>query len=519
MERRGGRKHSESGVEDSFVFNKAITYDEQDEDSDKDDAELKLEELVFGELTVKATAEKASKKRKLDVHRRKQTSVSTDGAETDDELQVDPGAAADEEADRDDDIELIGRESTNKKKPAWIDADDEETLVKDKLCLMTRPPAEMCASENEQYSELLKKRFKKVMGAPKWAEQKEEERSDEEDEMLTRIGTFVGKSTSLPQTNIDIHRRTHLNKEAKGKAILKAVEFHPKSQVAVVAGVSSTATIFQVDEKTNPKIQSVHFQNFPIHCAHFSHNGEELLVGSTEYSHLNTYDMMVGTTMQTRFPKRLNVSTTKRFYVSPDGKHLLLCGRFGEVHILASKSKECIGTLKMNGDVRAIAFNEDGSVMYTHGGSEVYVWDMKARQCLHRFYDHGCILGTALATSPNGQFLATGSDSGVVNIYETGDLLKSRSPNPLKAVMNLTTEVTQLKFNSTSELLVMNSSHKRSGTKLVHFPSMTTFSNFPGRHDLKFPNCIDISPHSGYLAVGNNVGTAYLFRVKHYSNF
>jgi hypothetical protein len=41
------------------------------------------------------------------------------------------------------------------------------------------------------------------------------------------------------------------------------------------------------------------------------------------------------------------------------------------------------------------------------------------------------------------------SDSGVVNLYETSGLEKSATPAPLKAVMNLTTSITDLVFNHT----------------------------------------------------------------------
>lgn len=48
----------------------------------------------------------------------------------------------------------------------------------------------------------------------------------------------------------------------------------------------------------------------------------------------------------------------------------------------------------------------------------------------------------------------------------------------------------------------------------VHFPSMTVFKNFPSSTQsvLARPQCLDFSPGSGYLAVGNNKGTALLYR-------
>jgi hypothetical protein len=114
------------------------------------------------------------------------------------------------------------------------------------------------------------------------------------------------------------------------------------------------------------------------------------------------------------------------------------------------------------------------------GDGKVYLWDVRQRRCRHVFVDDGCIHGSALAASPDGHYLATGygvtaaerarrlllifclfvclflpppvvirSDSGVVNLYDATTLEKSSAPEPLKIVMNLTTTITDLKFNHT----------------------------------------------------------------------
>lgn len=42
------------------------------------------------------------------------------------------------------------------------------------------------------------------------------------------------------------------------------------------------------------------------------------------------------------------------------------------------------------------------------GDGEVYVWDLSSRQCVHKFTDEGCVLGTKMAVSPDGQRVACG---------------------------------------------------------------------------------------------------------------
>lgn len=86
------------------------------------------------------------------------------------------------------------------------------------------------------------------------------------------------------------------------------------------------------------------------------------------------------------------------------------------------------------------------------------MWDMSTRDCVHCFTDEGCLLGTKLSVSPSGSYVACGSDSGVVNVYGRDQCLAvdgepppslSSNPKPLKSIMNLTTTIDQVCFNST----------------------------------------------------------------------
>ncbi|XP_050040104.1 U3 small nucleolar RNA-associated protein 18 homolog isoform X2 [Dermacentor andersoni] len=488
--------------QDGVPITKSVDIIEDEGSSDeaeKDSEEESLEKLVFGSSRDPVESSHVKRQRKKTSKRKTSECEDESDAES---------------------IELLPQHAV--KKPAWQDEDDNDIQGEDKEGHTDGRPLHKVARKTDEYSDHLRKKYTKIMGVPRWAEQSDADKpsdDEEDDEILRKATRFVGDSKNLPTSTLQIHKCTPLAFESRENSVLKSVEFHPNSQVALVAALSGTATICQVDGKTNAKIQAVHFDRFPIYCAHFSLDGHEIWAGSSQKDHMFCYDMMAGKTTEIRFPKGLNITNTKQFYVSPDGLYFVLTGRFGEIYIVSAKSKECLDTLKMNKQVKCVAFSPDGSLMYTIGGSDVCIWDMKSRRCRHRFTDHGCLDGLSLAASPNGQFLASGSDSGVVNVYETSKLFETRFPAPLKEIMNLTTEVTQLKFNCTSELLAMSSSFKPNAVKMVHFPSLTAFSNFPGKHDFRYSNCIDISPNSGYFLCGNNLGTAHLFRLKHYSNF
>ena len=153
-------------------------------------------------------------------------------------------------------------------------------------------------------------------------------------------------------------------------------------------------------------------------------------------------------------------------------------------------------------------------------GGEVYIWDIKAQECIHRFVDDGCIKGTAIAVSKSGRYLASGSDSGVVNIYDRTKIMHQSIPKPEKVVLNLATPITGLRFNPTSELLALCSEMKENAVKMVHLPSMSIYQNFPSLNfNLKRPNCMDFSLNGGFFSLGNNKGAANLFRLKSFSSY
>ena len=101
----------------------------------------------------------------------------------------------------------------------------------------------------------------------------------------------------------------------------------------------------------------------------------------------------------------------------------------------------------------------------------MHTWDLRTQRCIHRQADEGSLVGTALAVSPASHTLATGSDSGVVNIYKQSPAKASAGPgSPLsaagikvpgaggmplplhrppavKSFMNLRTEVDTLSFS------------------------------------------------------------------------
>ncbi|KAM4598104.1 U3 small nucleolar RNA-associated protein 18 homolog isoform 2-T2 [Polymixia lowei] len=423
------------------------------------------------------------------------------------------------------------------RKSAWEDEDDEleeEVDMSHRFRRnLTKGEAESTMSK-QKLQQRMKEQFQKAMGGtPSWAETKvkkkikkkaddSDEDEDEDNNLLRKTGNFVASSESLPSGILRMKKCLHANNARPSDDRLSTVQFHPSAQVVLTAGLDQSISLFQVDGKTNPKIQSVHLERFPIHKAQFSVDGETVVATGLKNKMFYLYDMMEGRVVPVLAVRGLNESRVKEFCVSPEGDSLLLTGTRGFLHVLTLKTKEVVRSMKINGNVSDVAFSHDGSKVFAHSEEgEVYVWDVRSSRCLNKFVDDGCVKGTSIAASRNGQYLACGSQSGVVNVYSQKECLNSADPRPQKTIMNLLTPATSLAFNPYSEILAIASRAEDEAIRLVHLPSLTVFSNFPvSKKKIVYrTSCLDFSPHSGFFSLANNKGRAPLFRLLHYKDF
>ncbi|XP_058510038.1 U3 small nucleolar RNA-associated protein 18 homolog isoform X1 [Solea solea] len=424
------------------------------------------------------------------------------------------------------------------RKGVWVDEDDELEEDVDMTHRyrrqLVRGGAEASMS-NQKLQQRMKEQFVRVMGGtPFWAESSErktrktrtsadDEDDDDEHDLLTRTGNFVACSDRLPCGVLRMKKCLHANSARPSDDRLTSVHFHPSAQVVLTAGLDQSLSLFQVDGKTNPKIQSVHLERFPVHRAAFSADGTAVIATSLKNKMFYVYDMMEGRVTPVHAVRGLNEARVKEFSVCPEGGALLLTGTRGYLHFLTLKTKEVTDSIKVNGDVSGVTFTRDGSKVFVQSEQgQVYMYDVRrASRCVSVFSDDGCVRGTSIAASPDGRYLACGSQSGVVNIYSQEACLNSANPKPVKAVKNLLTSATSLTFNPSSEILAIASRAEDEAVRLVHLSSLSVFSNFPvAKNKSMFRvSSLDFSPHSGFFSLANNKGHAPLFRLLHYKEF
>ncbi|GJN92625.1 hypothetical protein Rhopal_005660-T1 [Rhodotorula paludigena] len=374
---------------------------------------------------------------------------------------------------------------------------------------------------------------------------------DEADELFSRANVGGSKKRTvkggrIEPGEIDIDRVRDANQQEQTSSAVVEIGFHPRAQVLFSATSDRRLRLFQIDGTTNPLLQTLHVPELPIQAAAFHPSGSSvLLTGSRPF--FLSYDLQTGQTL--RSPRGLlhaglggsdRASTggsggLERFRFSPGaGDVLALAGRRGYVHLVdwgasgVSRGGQVLGEVKMNAPVVGLAWQRDGRELVTLGeDSDVYVWDVGTRKCVERWRDEGGFGARAIETSRDGKWTAVGSSTGIVNLYDDASAgeagvgsrrLEGQERKARKAVENLVTPVSTMRFNHDAQLVALASKTNKDQLKLVHLPSCTVFQNWPTQQTpLHHVTSVDFSKGSEWLAVGNQRGKVLLYEVKQFA--
>ncbi|KAL4558717.1 hypothetical protein LXL04_036918 [Taraxacum kok-saghyz] len=417
--------------------------------------------------------------------------------------------------------EIVTTDNPGPKKPVWVDEEEQKTTINiskiNRLRKIRNTEDETIISGSE-YISRLRAHHTKLNPGTNWAHPESKTyNSDDEDTILQTTEDLVvsGSSKLLPGV-LEYSRLIDGNAQDPSSGPVNSVHFHRNGQLLLTGGLDKKLRFFQIDGKRNLKIQSVFIDDCPIRKAAFTPDGSQVIV-SGRRKFFYTFDLVKSEASKIGPLVGREEKSLENFEISPDSKTIAFIGNEGYVLLVSTKTKELIGTLKMNGTARGLTFGPSGQEVLTTGGDgEIYHFDLRTMSCFHKGVDEGCLTGTAIGVSPNGGLIASGSDSGIVNFYKKEEFLGGNR-KPIKRIENLTTKVDFLKFNCDGQILAICSSMKKNSMKLVHVPSFTVFSNWPpANRALEYPRCLDFSPGGGMMAMGNAAGHVLLYKLNHY---
>jgi len=403
----------------------------------------------------------------------------------------------------------------------------------------------------------------------------------------SKANTSPSRTLKLRPEVIDIQRLKDV--ASSGPSSIDQLHFHPSYPLLLTAGPSSTINLYHISpssQNPNPILTSLHVKGTPITTALFSTpphlnqpqtdtepTSETKIYLSARRRYFHTWSLHTGTltkisrplyqsrssteSLARRSKKNHELPTCERLVLSPNSAYIALIANtgsnIGTVHLLHTATHQPIAQTRiesLNG-IADLAFYRDSSGYSVVGkNGEVSEYNIAEKRVVARWSDEGAVGTTTLAlggeirdpkssagieTLGTDRWVAVGSTSGIVNIYDRRSILAhfaktlpgsaatpapiqaTHRPSPLRALDNLTTPISHLHFSSdpAGQTLVMASRWKKNALRLVHLPSCTVYRNWPtDKTPLGRISSVAISPDGGHLAVGNEAGKVRLWQIR-----
>jgi U3 small nucleolar RNA-associated protein 18 len=300
---------------------------------------------------------------------------------------------------------------------------------------------------------------------------------------------------------------------AKGNPAPRTLHFHPSHPLLLIGYQDHTLRIYSIDGKHNPIATSLKLTRLRIQSALFHPTKNLVYTTGLRRRGIFVWDLNTGAVR--KIAKTFNEEAMasgewSNLRISPNGTVLGVLGATGWLCLLSAESGQYIGGCKIDGVIADYTFTNDGtkSIIISVGG-EVWEFDTMSLVVTNRWRDEGGVSLTKVALTPDNNFLAIGSLSGIVTIYD----MSMGSHSPVKTLYNLTTPITSLAFSPDGQMLVMASAGKRDQLRVVHIPGLKVFPNWPtSKTPLGVVECMALGDNR-YLAVGRTKGVA-LWKVR-----
>ncbi|PYH88035.1 putative small nucleolar ribonucleo protein complex subunit [Aspergillus ellipticus CBS 707.79] len=451
--------------------------DESDE-PEKDDAERRLERMLFGDDEGFLGALKNQNERGL---------VLADHSDEESDEEDEEGEG-DEEKDLADvgDADLFfldsgagpvstdlmeappsdseGSEADAGLPALWHDSDDERLTIslasQQRLRKLRVAESEDVISGTE-YIRRLRRQYLQLTPIPDWAKPEANQQkndsdaddmdTDDEDSMSTQplakllqgaseLTKLEEKTTSgrrkMRQEVVDIQRLKDVGKDQPSS--VDSLMFHPHYPLLLSSGPAATLFLHHVSPSSpapNPLLTSFHIRNTPIHTSgfHLPSGNRIFASGRRRYFHIWDLDSGKVDKVNGTADRKEEQKSMERFKLSPCGRYVGLVGSSrkggGLINVLDSNTAQWIAQVRVDGrgGVADFAWWSDGEGMTVASkNGEVSEWDGRLNRVVARWMDAGAVGTTVLSlggrsgrTQLGGdRWVAIGSSSGVVNVYD-----------------------------------------------------------------------------------------------------
>ncbi|KAI9926640.1 hypothetical protein ASPWEDRAFT_46345 [Aspergillus wentii DTO 134E9] len=458
------------------------TSSDEDDVPEKDEAEKKLERLLFGDDAGFHGALKSQghDSMALTVQTDDSASGEEEGEGDDKGLEdmadadlffLDSGAAPESTDLADAPATLSDGEEESEDAPAvWQDSDDERlniSLASQQRLRKLRVTESEDVINGKEYVRRLRRQFQRLHPAPEWADPElskmnangddsdseggEGMDTDDEEQStqplakllrnatdLTKLddNTMPGGRRKLRQEVVDITRLKDVGKTQPSS--IDSLSYHPHYPLLLSSGPASTLFLHHVSPGApapNPLLTSFHIRRTPIHTSAFAAPSGNKIFASGRRRYFHIWDLDTGKVDKVNgtSDRKDEQKSMERFKLSPCGRYMGLVGSSrkggGLINVLDSGTAQWIAQVRVDGrgGVADFAWWGDGEGMTVASkNGEISEWDGRLNQVVARWADAGAVGTTVLSlggrsgrTQLGGdRWVAIGSSSGVVNVYD-----------------------------------------------------------------------------------------------------
>lgn len=434
---------------------------------------------------------------------------------------------------------------------AWEDSDDDylevSLLSSDKLRKL-RSAEDENKIDGSLYINRLRNQFERIYPIPDWASNaKYDDNLDSDSDsnengnipFMDKVGgaqeTIITSSSNplmnflqehqtynLTETDkrllnpeeINISRLVDANIKKPSRAAIQCINFHPTQPLILTGGFDRTLRVYHVDGKHNNIITSLHLRQSPVQTCSFHVDPESGLTsiltgGRRKFMYKWTVDRSIIEKITRMYGHEKRQRSFEHFKLSRNNRYIALAGNSGWVNLLDVKTGQLVNGFKIEGTLQDFDFANNGSLIIINQAGEIWEFSIETFTIINRWTDITGLGITKLRISPNGRYIAVGSNTGFVNVY---DRLKNNTL--IKSIDNLVTTISSIEFSHDSQVMAIASRDKRDALKLVHLPSCKVFKNWPtNATPLGKVTSVAFAPTGGLLATGNEQGKVRLWRL------
>ncbi|PYI19788.1 WD40 repeat-like protein [Aspergillus violaceofuscus CBS 115571] len=456
--------------------------DNESDVPEKDEAELKLEQILFGDDDGFLGALKTQNERGLVLADQSDEEMGDDDdSENDDEeqdlskladsdlffLDSGPGPVSDYigEAPATLSDEEASDEEANGLPALWHDSDDERltiSLASHQRLRKLRVAESEDVISGKEYVRRLRRQFVQLNPMPDWANPEQNQQKDDSDaddmdtddeersstQPLAKLlqgatdlvkledSTGPGGKRKMRQEVIDIARLKDVGKDQP--SAIDSLSFHPHYPLLLSSGQAATLFLHHISPSAlapNPLLTSFHIRHTPLHTSAFHLPSGNRIFASGRRRYFHIWDLETGKVDKVNgtADRKEEQKTMERLKLSPCGRFVGLVGSArkggGLINILDSNTAQWIAQVRVDGrgGVSDFAWWSDGEGMTVVSKSgEVSEWDGRVNRVVARWIDAGAVGTTVLSlggrsgrTQLGGdRWVAIGSSSGIVNVYD-----------------------------------------------------------------------------------------------------